>query len=88
MGKKKPGFEIQVEPISEVVDMALNRIDGVGMVGATCAGMQCDSCPLSIYVNGGCGFIYASKGHRKLLTKTQKEILACIAIFGRYPLED
>ena len=56
-----------------------------------CTDFRCDTCPLDTTkkVDGTtCGWIQAEQGNTEHLTKLQKEILACIAIFGRYPLEE
>lgn len=84
-----PQFKFDNDGI-EIEDEVIKRFSE-SLSRGLCTGFKCRTCPLSTatQVDGyTCGWVHAVQGNTEHLTKLQKEILACIAIFGRYPLEE
>lgn len=77
----------------DIVEMAALGLHRANEKAFSCVGHQCTGCELEVERHPGSGYTCALINAYELgvlegTTRKQKEVLACIAIFGRYPIEE
>lgn len=71
-----------------LVEMLVKSWEGQGSSALSCSDHRCSSCELLGTNTSRCVWIQAIDGDFTEITPRQKEILACIAIFGHYTIEE